>query len=241
MIVNKDGYIFIETTQKTEALRILNLIMAIGIFHELPLFAVREHELSNTSYDKQNLHINSMQWSYESRRSFLFEEQFGKNVIRTYQKREVAEEKIKEIIQDAEIIFKFEKLSEDLRLFNEASTHLLNSEYSQSFIMSWTVLERHYSDLWRKKLDHKDVEGERLSKLTNSALWSTDYIFEVLNLNGEIDDSSYDLLMELKRKRNRFYHSGKHITKEDAERSLSFATKILLDKILLIKNKQSSS
>jgi len=231
MIVNKDGYVFVETDQKLEGLRILNLIMALGLFHDLSLYTVKEHELSQASFNKETKTIGGMTWNRGSIRSYLFDIPFGTQVIEHYEKREIDKEKFKKILDDAKIIIKFEKLSEELRLFNEANTHLINSEYAQSFIMSWSVIERFYSDTWRKKLDQKDMDEERLNKLTNSAQWSIDYVLEVLNLGGEIDENSFDLLMELKRKRNRFYHRGKQVTKEDAERCLAYAHLILVDKI----------
>ncbi len=47
----------------------------------------------------------------------------------------------------------------------------------------------------------------------------------------QINDNEYDLLMELKRKRNKFYHSGKSVSKEDAERCLDFIVTILDEKL----------
>jgi len=236
IIVNKDGYFFIESKQKTEALKILNLIMALGIFHDLPLYSVKEHELSQASFNRQTKDIGGMTWGMGSIRSYLFEEKWGrKSSVEMYEKKEIEKEKLEKIIEDARTISKFEKLTEELRLFNDANTHLANSEYAQSFIMSWSVIERYYSDLWRKKLDKKDIDEERLGKLTNSNQWSIDFIFEVLNLDGEIDDNFYDLLMELKKKRNRFYHRGKQVDIEDAKRCLTVSHQILLIKISNVK------
>ena len=45
--------------------------------------------------------------------------------------------------------------------------------------------------------------------------------------------ASYDLLMELKGKRNKFYHSGKQVTEDDADRCLKYAMRLLADKIAL--------
>lgn len=235
VIVNKNGYLFIEAKQKLEALKILNLIMALGYFHKLPLFAVKEHELSQASYNKETKDIKTIIWGMGSIRSYLFTERFEKHTVEIHEKRNIEKTKLEEILTDAKIIMNVEKLSEELRLFNEANTHLRNSEYAQSFIMSWSVIERHFSDIWRTKLDQKDVDEERLGKLTNSAQWTIDFVLEVLNLGNEIDDNTYDLLMELKRKRNRFYHRGKQVAKEDAERCLILAKQLLDSKILEVK------
>ena len=75
------------------------------------------------------------------------------------------------------------------------------------------------------------MDSQRLSKLTNSNYWTFDYILEVLALQDKIDEKSYDLLMELKSKRNKYYHNGKQITREDADRCLKYVVKSLVDRI----------
>jgi len=54
-------------------------------------------------------------------------------------------------------------------------------------------------------------------------------------LDNKIDDNDYDLLMELKEKRNKFYHEGEHVAREDADRCLSLAKRIVNSKISEIK------
>lgn len=234
LIVNKDGFIFVESSHKAEAIRFFNVIMALGILDGLSLFAVREQDLSLVNYDKENLTITGQQWHSQTIRAQLHDFGRPQDFFLGYQIKEISEEQLLSIIKNTFKIKSNEKLVQDLRLFTEAYTHLENSEFAQSFIMSWSVIERNYSNLWRKKLDEKDLENERYSKLTNPAQWSIDYIFEALNLNGEIDDQEYDFLMELKRKRNRHYHSGAAASYEDAKRCLDFSTSLLRDKIKTI-------
>lgn len=231
MIVNKDGYIFIESTQKEEAIKIFNVITSLGILDNVKLFAVREQDISFANYDRKQLEITSQQWNSETIRAPLFDRFHSRDHYLGYQVREIAQNKLISIINNAFKIKMNEKLSENLRLFAEARAHLYNSEYAQSFIMAWSIIERTYSELWRQKLDKKDLESERFSKLTNTSQWSLDYVIEVLNLNGEIDDQEYDFIMELKRKRNKLYHSGKVISLEDAQRCVDFVTRILQDKM----------
>ena len=92
-------------------------------------------------------------------------------------------------------------------------------------------MERHYSDLWNTLLSQKDLGCQRLSKLANPNQWTIDYVLEILNLQDKIDKNSYDLLMELKGKRNKFYHQEKQITKDTANRCLNYALRLLVEKI----------
>lgn len=232
IIVNNDGFIFVDIKNKEQALKLLNLIMACGAFYNFRLHAVRENELVLADYDKQSLTLASMQWESETRRAFLLENNFkpkNADLVRTMTKPDT----IREILLNTEKLVVHEKLAADMRLFNEGLTHFQNSEFAQSFIMSWSVIERHYSDIWNTLLSNKNIDHERFSKLINPNQWTIDYVLEFLSLQGEIDDISYDLLMDLKRKRNKFYHNGKQIIKDDAERCIKHAMRLLSKKIKL--------
>ena len=233
IIVNEDGFIFVENNSQENALKILNLIMAYGAFYGFSLYAVREHELVQADYDAENLTRISMQWNSETRRAGLIDDSFNFQHNRLFRKTPIRLELIQEILSNTEKLLVHEKLSENMRLLNEGLTHLINSEFAPSFIMGWSVIERHYSDLWSSLLSQKNIDPARLSKLSTSGRWSIDHVLEVLELQDNIDESSYDLLMELKGKRNKFYHSGKQVTRDDADRCLKYAARLLVDKIAL--------
>ena len=231
IIVNKDGFIFIEDKNQENALKILNLIMACGAFYGFSLHAVREHELVQADYDTKDLSLGSMQWNAETRRADLMDNSFNFQQNRLTRKTPIKLELMQELLSNTRELLKQEKLSEDMRLFNEGLTHFANSEFAPSFIMSWSVIERHHSDLWSSLLSQRNIDQERLSKLNNTNQWTIDYVLEVLELQNHINENSYDLLMELKRKRNKFYHNGKQVTKDDADRCLQYARVLLADKI----------
>lgn len=230
-IVNKDGFIFVESKSKEDALKILNLIMAHGAFYGFPLHTVREQELVTANYNKQKLIVTDMGWNTETKRAYLLDDSFNSKYRSHNRKTEIKPDTMKEILSSTEKLLVHEKLSEEMRILNEGLTHFVNSEFAPSFIMSWSVMERHYYDLWSELLSQKNIDTERLSKLTNVNQWTIDYVLEVLNLQNKIDENSYDLLMELKRKRNKYYHSGKQVMKEDADRCLNYAMRLLVEKI----------
>jgi len=231
IIVNKDGFIFVESKQKEEAIQILNVIMALGVLENFKLFAVREQDLTYGKYNKDDLTITEQQWHSQTIRAPLHDYNRSSDHFLGYQVLEISEEHLRDIINNVLKIKDNEKLTENLRLFAEAFTHLENSEYAQSFIMSWSVIERNYSNLWKIILDAKDFDNDRYSKLTNPGQWSFDYVIEALNLIGKIGDQEYDFLMELKRKRNKLYHSGKVVSHQDAERCLNFIRSLLQNEI----------
>jgi len=108
---------------------------------------------------------------------------------------------------EAEKLYPNLKAVEELRLFTESFTHFNESEYAQSFVLSWSIIERHLYELRTKKLAEMDLDEDRQSKLLNTVQWSTDYLIEVLSLSADISDLEYEAYGELKKKRNRFIHS----------------------------------
>ena len=240
IIVKEDGFIFVGSESKEDVLKILNLIMAYGAFYGFPLYAVREHELVMASYskdsfkdEKQNLIVFEMHRNADTRRAYLIDDYTNPKHNAPIARIEVKPDTIQEILSNTEKLFVHEKLSEDMRLFNEGMTHFMNSEFAPAFIMSWTVIERHYSNLWRILISQKDIKDNRLYKLTKSNQWTIDHILEVFNLQGKIDKITYDNVMDLKKKRNKFYHNGEQVTKEDADTCIKYAMRLLGDKIRL--------
>ncbi len=142
------------------------------------------------NYDKQNLTITDMQWNSETRRAHLIEDSFNFKHNRFVTKTEMKLETMQKILSNTEKLLVHEKLSEDMRLLNDGLTHLVNSEFAPSFILGWSVIERHYSDLWHTLLSQKDIDHERLSKLNNPTQWTIDYVLEVLSLQDKIDEDS---------------------------------------------------
>lgn len=229
IIVNNDGFVFVESKNKKQALKILNLIMACGVFYGLTLHAVREHELVMADYDRQSITLTTMQWDSETKRGHLLGISSLQN--RHIERIVVRPETIREILSNTEKLLEYEKLATDMRLFNDGLTHFGNSEFAPSFIMGWSVIERHYSDLWNDVLSKKNIDQQRRAKLSNTGQLSMDNILEFLNLQHEIDENVYDLLMKLKQRRNKFYHGGKQVTKDDAMRCLKYVDRLLSEKI----------
>ena len=230
VIVNDDGLVFVETKHKEQALKLLNLIMACGTFYGHNFYAVREHELAMVDYDEQNLTLANMAWNPETRRAPLLSNRFNPRntgLVRTT----VEPETVREILSNAGKLLAHEELADDLRLFNEGLTHFDNSEFAPAFVMGWSVIERHYYDLWKASLSKKNITGKRLNKLTKSGQWTFDIVLESLNLKSEINDDTYKQLMGLKHKRNNFYHKAKSISKDDAAHCLDYAKKIVYKKI----------
>ena len=229
IVVFKDGFIFLEGNKKEYALKFFNLVMACGTFYDFVLYAAHKHELVEASYNKRGLYISSMAWDAHTMRTYLVEN------INSWEHLQLAHtikpETMKNILSTAEKILKHGKLADDVILLNEGRTHFFNFEFASSFVMSWTVVERHYSDLWNNLLDEINMTRSRKSKLSNSSHLIFSRIIKTLSQQNKIDKQSYKTLLRLKKKRNGFHHEGRPIAKDDASQCLSLATQILNDKM----------
>jgi hypothetical protein len=226
IIVNKSGLVFVAEKNAEEALRVLNTIMAVGTLRGLDLYAVRENELGQGNYDRENKELKGSSYSLSSLR-MMQADVLGRRIVPS---TEIDPKRLQSVISEADSLYSNAKLVEELRLFIESYTHLSESEYAQSFILSWTIIERYLYEVWHKKIMEMDIDEERHSKLLNTVQWSTDYVLEVLNMTHDVSEGEYEEFMELKHKRNRFTHKGKPVSKEDAERCIKTAREIVARK-----------
>lgn len=230
VIVNKDGFIGVGHAEKNLVLKILNVIMATMTIEGIPAVAVRENELSETNLHPEGFYFSGYSIPTSTLRGYLFEERWSQRVLRYHERREIEPKKIKEIVEKARKIFESGEIGSDLILLVEAYTHYEDTEYSQSFIMSWIIIERDIMDLWERIVEYKKPNSRRKGKLLKQ--WTLDDVLETLNINGQIDDEKYSTLVELKNKRNAFIHPpSKELSKEDALKCFEMTTEIVKRKV----------
>jgi len=226
VVINQDGLIAIGEENIPKATRMLNEIMATFLLMDIEATAVRELEVSDAKIDSSSLTIT--QWGTRARTlrtqlADFFPQQQPMLEGRTG----IGNEDLIRLIQQAERISNDPDLSDFLTFFLEAHTHLENSEYSQSFIMSWVIVERQMYWLWKKFLREERIPSERRKKLTFPPIWTIDFVLEVLNLQGQLSREAYRGLMSLKTKRNSIIHLGESTTPEEAEKCFKVAREIV--------------
>lgn len=226
IVVNQDGLVAIGEENIGKATRMLNEIMATSLLMGLEANAVRELEVCDAEINPSLLTIISWGTRAYTLRTQLAEI-FPPKQLRLEDRIEVTKESLKKIIRQSERISKDPDISDFLTFFLQAQTHLKNSEYSQSFIMSWVIIERQMLWLWRKFLKEERMPRKRRDKLTNPAYWTTDFVIEGLNLGGQLSEKEYKDLMNLKSKRNDIIHLGESTTLEEAEKCFKIAKNIV--------------
>lgn len=227
VVVNENGFIAIGIKDKNLALKRLNEIMATALLLDIPFLAIRQLDLHEAEMDPEKLTICSHGISTASPRAILFEEEWTpkqkyNDVFR--KKREVSKQDLIKIIKRAEALSKKKMSGELLIYFLESFTHIEESEYNQSFVMSWLIIEKYLSSRWKDFIKEKAIGGNRKDKLED---WTIGQFLEVLHLSKKITKKQYKLFMEMKKKRDKFVHEGKQISKENAQKSFKTCVSII--------------
>lgn len=231
LIIHNDGFIAIEGNKK-ESTNILNEIMATAILLGIPASMINESELGSVLINPENREIEIPHFKVNSMRTSLYRSQYETFTDIRIDRIELAEKEISGLFSTAEKINN-DKIHRNLLIFYlEGITHFKNYLYSQSFLMSWLIIERFLSLLWEKEVINK-LNGKRKDKLGDSVRWSADYIIETLNLLNVVPDENYKQLMRLKKKRNKIVHEGREISKIEAEECLKVAKLILIEELEL--------
>ena len=226
LVINQNGLIAIGEENVPKATRMLNEIMATFVLMGFEASAVRELEVGEAKIDASTLALT--QWGT---RAYTLRTQLSASFPSTQQtfqyRTEIKKEDLIRVIKQAERICKDPDISDFLSFFLEAHTHLDNSEYSQSFIMSWVIVERQMYWLWKKFLKEEQIPRKRRGKLTNPTYWTIDFVLEGLSLGGQLSKEDYSYLMSLKSKRNDIIHVGEATTLEEAEKCFNVAKSIV--------------
>jgi len=230
-VINEDGFIAIGEEDILKATRMLNEIMATGLLSGLPSFAIRELEVSDAEIDPSNLAITSRGIRTVSLRTQLFYDfPFKKSAV-PIDRIEVEKDKLVRLIQRAEHISQDPDMADFSVFLLDAYTFLQSSEYTQSFMISWIIIEKHMSWLWEKFLREEGITHSRRKKMMNSTYWTLDFVLETLNLAGRLSPDEYEDLMKLKKKRNDIVHEGERVSHREAKTCFKAARGIVQTRI----------
>ena len=129
----------------------------------------------------------------------------------------------------SELITNEAEVGDCITLFAEAYSCLQTSQYMQSFIVSWTIIEIFLYWIWGGHLKNKNVNHKRRKRLTGSD-WSIARVIEMLEVNELITKDDYRVLTELRQKRNGLVHEGETVHKDEAKKCFEYATSSLVQR-----------
>ncbi|MBZ2164477.1 hypothetical protein [Methanobacterium spitsbergense] len=237
LIIKSDGFVAIEETDRKKATKKLNEIMAIALLFDIPVSIINESELGEVKIDPDDRKIGSQSMPINSMRTSLVNAQWNIPVNMEFNRIKISKNKIYKLFGTIDKITNDEIFKDFLIFYLESYTYFMNYLYSQSFIISWLIVERYLSIKWKEKIIDNIVENDKQNKnrkndLKNPGRWSAYYIIETLRLLGIIKtDDEYKIFMNLKRKRDKIVHEGQECSKKESEKCLNLAKRILNEQI----------
>ena len=214
VIITDDGFVGVCTSNHELAIKVLNTMMATFEIKGLEAKAVREHELSEIDYDPETLNIIGFSYDLDTIRNKFFHD-YPKEAIPEYTFRKMKVESIKNIIEAASKTFEDSDMTKITVDFGDMLAHSKDSEFSQAFIIGWTIIEKHISQKYKDKVKSK-------------RLFSVDKMLK--NLKPTMPEQDYDTFMSFKSIRNKYLHGDGQITKRQAQ-NMSDAVKNYVLKI----------
>lgn len=221
-VVSKGGLIGLETNDHEKAENILNIIMGTAILMGLSLHTIKSHEIANITINKQTFTVTGSSWTESTYRMTLFHS-FSTYRGAHFSRTKISHQDLEDIIEKSKTLTKTEHLNK-LKLLSGAYTHLDNDEFSQSFIMSWTVVEIHIHELWNKKIQTSGVTKKIRDDLDR---WDFYRVLEVLHLDKIVSNDDYYELKHLNGLRNDIIHDGHEVTKKQATQCYDLAKTIM--------------
>ena len=212
--VSAGGLVGIQTEDSEEAENALNIIMAVALLFGLPAYSVRKSEIANIYFEKSTHEMRGSSWSVPGIRMQMFGSlvSFGMN-YQGVARMQISLNDLNVIINGCKKIWKDVKNQKSLELLLSGYTLLDGGSYSQSFITSWTIIERYLYDLWNGKLEDAKV-SRKIREDGNR--WPLHHVLEVLHIDKLITEDAYHDLRYFQKLRNDAIHEGYEITKEQA-------------------------
>lgn len=215
VIVTKEGLIGMQTKDIKIADEILHTITSTALLMGIPLHAHKSSELAELSIEVSTNKISGSSWSESSLRMQLFDMVARYDPFRRTRVRlQISVEDFERLVEEAKKIWKTKIHLDNLKLLSGAFTYLQNNEFSQSFILSWTLIEKHLYDLWNKKLQQAKISNNRIRQLNS---WDVSRILEILHIDKIISDDDYFDITSLRGLRNNLFHDGQEITQKQAQ------------------------
>jgi hypothetical protein len=238
VIAYSDGLIGVKTDDKTQALKILNLIFSYASAADLESSPVTESEVVRVGVFPNSLKIDFQ--TFWSEREKIPAWSPRANALDIHRQQEAYYErkvepiaKIRNLILQAAKLSSNKELSEQAVFWNAGRSHHKSREYAQSFIQDWIVIEKYVYRILEDLRNQKIISNNKYNELKD---WHINSVLILLNLSGQLNDNHYSELNRLRKARNDFIHSGIEINEDDSNRCLKSATKIIKDDISTMLN-----
>ena len=230
--ITKGGKIWIDNNDKKTVKKIFNIMMAIALLFDISTQTIRSSDLAEITFNAKTRNISTYTWSNLGKIDKYLNRYYRVAITRVYRKN-ISVDLMSKIIQITESIITNYEYTEYLRLILNAHTQLNNEDNSQSFIISWTIIENDLYKKWTKKIHSSKIDKIVKKKLEGL---SVDRILDILYLEKIISCDYYLHLKSLQKLRNKIIHKGMDISNKETKICYDSAWNIIDDIVKDIVN-----
>ena len=231
VVIGQRGFFFIEEKDKTNCITLMNEIIGTSILLGYEFDIVREEDVGEATVSTENHELRGLKYPNSLSRNWqVRKDLFGhveENVLTSSIK--IVPEKILEIVGKSEELTSNSDVSRSIVLMARASAHLKNSEFLESAILSWLIIEIYFHKLWDDFLLDSNITEKRKKKLSFIKM---DTIIEQLSLSKKISLEIYNKIMSLKKIRNEINHEGYITSLEESSSFYQFAYDLIKERSL---------
>jgi len=218
-LATHDGLVAFSLEDNFEALRILNSFMSLLTLRGIPALAVRENELAELTLDPSTGKVIGSNMSIIQPRMLPSDPSFIQPRWQEERMPVVEVSLVQEICHSITAILDDNTSLDLLQLFGEVYTHFQRSEYHQTVLMAWALVEKWYLPIRERAI--------RLGKLSRTP--RSPRMADIMDL---LDDDLLEMaiatqIFQLWRLRSEVVHRSTYVTKEEAQTALAIAVALL--------------
>lgn len=221
LIVSKGGLIGITSTNKGHAEEVFNAFMGCALCIGLSLHSVKTHEMAETGFYKDTYVAQGFTWSESSLRMSQFS--WVRSPV-SVTRLQISEDDLRLIVSALRELWANKRLLDNVRLLLGSYTLFSNQDFSQSFITSWSIIERYLYSLWAAKLEGPNITNGIRESLNK---WDVSRIIEILHLDNFLDEDDYVEMKYLQGVRNKTIHEGYRVPQKLSNRCLDLSFEII--------------
>jgi hypothetical protein len=228
----QDGSFFLEEDDALKALKLINGIMGFLLQCGLSCESLTLAEVGTAEIDLQSLAIVRSSTSLSTLRNVVASAPYQQGLPHVVPfSQQVKQQPLSVALAAAHRHLRNRLTLELLGRSGEAWTHFQRSEFTESFVLAWGLIERHIGETWRLHVEGRGITGDRRKKLVQSLTWTVDHQLETLHMCETLSTDDYSLLDRLRHRRNAIVHRLEGASEDEAQVCLDRALTYVRSKL----------
>ena len=218
LIIQNDGYLAISESNEATAIDLMNEIMGTALLSDMGVYVIRKSEVGRITIDTRTWKFTFYETPQNSKHQILERERRKRYKSRDkIMRTPVNIEKVENVIKTGEKITINNDIKTYLWLYLEAFTFFYKTVYTQSFLMSWFILEKMLNNRCEKLYKKQNLECY-LKDFLDRNNWTPDIMIKAIRIADEIDNNKFFYLIGLKDHRNCILHENIRSNYEEANK-----------------------